>query len=881
MEWVRRLARRVRLVTHRAAAERAMDDEMRFHIESEIAERVRMGMPPDEARRSALADFGGVERYKEEGRDARGGRALEDVAQDLRFAARVLRRNPGFTAATVLTFALGIGAATAIYSVVYGVLLRPLPYADAGRLVVLWERDLAHGADRNVVSVPSFEAWRERSQSYSGMAALVPRPATIAGDGGAPPERVMGAEVSPGYFRLLGVAPALGRDLAESDAEASRAAGDVVVLSDGYWRRRFGGDPGALGRTMLVGGRAYTVVGVMPPGFDPPRFAWLNEQQLWFPFSATTANRSWGRFLLVVARLRPGVTLEQGRREMEAIAEQRAREDAGSRGWSATVVTLAEQITGDVRPSLLVLLGAVALLLLIAVTNVATLSLALMRRRGHELAVRRAIGASTRRLVAQLLTQSALLGAAGTAAGIVAAVWGVRLLLLLLPPEMPRASAIRVDAPVLGAATGAALLATLLFGTVTALGGGRRGASLALRERAPGHRHPTRLGGGSLVAAEVALCLVLSVLAGLMARSLVALRAVDLGVSAEQVVIARVAATGERYATPERQRAFYAALAERVRALPGAPTIGFASTRPFGGMGPATAVSDAARPTPAAEAPVADVRYVDAGFFAALQVPVLDGSVFDARERPDGPPRVVINQSMARALWPDQRAVGRRIALGVFGGITPEVIGVVADVHLVDARTRPRPTAFLSDRRFPSDTRDVVVRAGGDASALITSLRAAVAELDPAVPVHGVETLDARVHASLARDRFITLLLGAFAAAALLLAAVGIYGVFAGDVTRRRTEIGVRLALGARPAWVVLLILRRALALAAAGIAAGTAAALLAARLIASILFGVGAADPVSFVAVAALLAAVAAAAALLPAIGAARVSPMVAMREG
>ncbi|HKG95310.1 MAG TPA: ABC transporter permease [Gemmatimonadaceae bacterium] len=889
MEWIRRLARRARLLARRGRAERAMDDEMRYHLECEAAERVRQGMSPDDARRSALADFGGVERFKEEGRDARGVRPLEDLARDLHFALRVLRRNPGFTAATVLTLALGIGAATAIYSVVYGVLLRPLPYADAGRLVVLWERDVAHGAERNVVSVANFEAWRERSRSFEGMAGLVPKPAVIAGTARA--ERVMGAEVSPGYFQLLGVAPALGREFGESDAQGGGAA--VIVLSDGYWKRHFGGDPAALGRALTIDGRPHTVVGVMPPDFDPPRFAWLDEQQMWFPFAATERNRSWGRFLLVVARLKDGVTLDRARAEMRALAEERAREDAADRGWSATVVALAEQLTGDVRTSLLVLLGAVALLLTIAVANVATLSLTLMRRRGHELAVRRAIGASTRRIAAQLFTQSALLGAAGAAAGLVAAAWGVRLLLLVLPAEVPRAASIRVDGPVLAATTAAAVLATLVFGTVTALGsatrdgaggGGGGGASLALRERAAGRGASSRLGGsGGLVAAEVALGLVLSVLAGLMARSFVALRAVELGFSAERVVAARVSATGERYATPEQQRAFYAALLERIRALPGVRAAGVASTRPFGGMGPATAVGNSARPTPPAEAPVADVRYVDAGFFDALRIPLLAGSVFDARERPGGPPRVVISQSTARALWPNESPVGRRLAVvGMFGGIAPEVIGVVGDVHLADARTPPRPAAFLADARFPDGTRDLVVRVdGGAAESIVPSLRSAVAGIDPGVPLHQVTTMDALADASLARDRFTTLLLGAFAAAALLLAAVGIYGVFAGDVARRRTEIGIRLALGARRSGVVLLVLRRALTLAAVGVAIGAAAALLAARSVASLLFGVGAADPASFAAVGVLLLAVAAAASLVPALAAARVSPLEVMRDG
>ena len=389
-----------------------MDAEMRHHLECETAEYVRHGMAPDEARRRAVRDFGGVDAVKEAARDARGGRSLEDLVLDLRYSARLLRRNAGFTTVAVLTFALGIGAASAIFSVVYGILVRPLPYAHADRLVVLWERHVPRNRDQNVVSVENFEAWRDSAQAFDGMAALVPRPVTLV-EGGTP-ERSSGAEVSPGYFELLGVSPVHGREFASADARPGAAG--VVILSDGYWRRRFAGDPSAVGRVLSVSGQPHTIVGVMP-NVEPPRFGWLGEQQMWFPFVPTAENRAWGRFLLVVARLRPDVTLDRARAEMAAIAERRSREIPANEGWQATVTPLAQQITGDVRTPLVVLLCAVGLLLLMAVTNVATLTLSLTRRRAHELAMRRAIGATDGRLFRQLFTQSALLGALGGGVG--------------------------------------------------------------------------------------------------------------------------------------------------------------------------------------------------------------------------------------------------------------------------------------------------------------------------------------------------------------------------------------------------------------------------------------------------------------------------------
>src|SRR5512133_2755202 len=426
---VRRAARRLAAFVRVGSAERAMDAEMRYHIECETAERVRQGMTPTEARRTALRDFGGVERHKEDARDVRGLRPLDDSARDVAYAFRILGRNPGFTAAIVITFALGIGCTCAIFSLVNGILLRPLPYARPNELVAVWTRNVARGAEHNVVSMRDFEAWRSRARSFSALAALVPAPLTLDG---APVERISGAQVSASYFRLLGVHPALGRDFTDADETNGGAA--VTILSDALWRSRFGADPSIVGRAISMDGQSYTVIGVMPSDFEPPRFGWMTEHPLWLPLGATNGNRSWGRAFHVIARRRPGVSLEQARAEMIGIGDQLAKEIEGDKGWSTSVLPLTEQIIGAVRRPLIVVLAAVLLLLLLSVVSVANLMTTFTRRRGHELAVRRAIGATPFRLLRQQLALSGVLGLIGTIVGLAVAVLATRLLVALMPP---------------------------------------------------------------------------------------------------------------------------------------------------------------------------------------------------------------------------------------------------------------------------------------------------------------------------------------------------------------------------------------------------------------------------------------------------------------
>jgi predicted permease len=579
--------------------------------------------------------------------------------------------------------------------------------------------------------------------------------------------------------------------------------------------------------------------------------------------------------------LRDGVSVEQARADVRSVAAHLERELPADRGWSATLLPLAAEMTGDVRRSLVVLLGAVGLLLVMAVTNVGMLTLSAMQRRGHELAVRRAIGATDRRLFRQLLVQSLLLAAIGSALGLIVAPVGTTLLLSIMPPDVPRMSSIRVDAPVLAAATVVAMAATLVFGTVSAFRG-RKAASFSLASTTGGDLRSTgRTGGGTLIGVEIALSVALAVMALLMVRSIVGLRSVDLGFDSGGVVVARVALPAGSYATDESQRAFFDELIARTRGIPGVAAAGTINIRPLGGLGPATTLIDAANPPAAGQAgPVADVRSVDTAALEALGVRLIAGAFFDGTER-QGPARALVSRGLAQSFWPTGEAIGRRVRLDMYGTLTAEVIGVVDDVHLMDPRTPVRPIVYLPAARFPFAVRDVVIRTSSTIGSVVPPLRSILSELDPSLPIYAVATMPELVDTALATDRFTTLVLIAFAVAALALAAVGVFGVLAGDVTRRRREIGIRMALGAGRARVVFLLLRASLRRAAAGIGAGTALAILLARGMSSLLFGVEPTDPVSLLSVAGLVFLVAAAATMAPTLQAIRRSPLSVLREG
>jgi predicted permease len=870
---IARVMRRLRWLIRRNTVETSMDDEMRYHLECEIAEHVRNGMSADEARRTALRDFGGVESYKEAGRDARGFSLVDDVGRDVSYAARVLRHHPGFAIAVILTLALGIGCTAAIFSLVNAILLRPLPYSEPDRLAVLWERNDARKVAQNVVSVSTFETWRRRTRSFSAMHAIIPNPVTLDGE---PAEHIMGTAVTPGYFAMLGVHPQIGREF--TAGEESNGGAPVVLLSDALWRSRYGASRDILGRTISVDGQPFTIVGVMPPGFDPPRFGWVGAQPLWIPFGATEGNRSWGRVLQIVARLKPGVTLESASAELAALHATLATESGVGTGWSTNIVPLETQIVGEVKKPLTVLFAAVVLLLSMAVVNVGSLVTAFARGRERDLVVRRAMGATPARLIRQQLVQSFVLGVGGTVAGLMVAQLGTRTLVALIPASVPRLDDVHVSGAVIFFTAVVGLVATVGFGVAGALRAGDASASPTSMNIST-TRVTSRFGGGRIIAAEIAIGLVLTVLATLMVRSFANLRGVDLGFDARSVVAGRVSLTNARYPDDDRRRQFFAALIERVRATPGVTNASLVTSRPFACCAPSTAVRDPRGTISFDASPVIDVRYADDAYFATMRMPILAGRGFDRSEPRSGPIHAVISTGLARQFWGDANPVGRTVSIKLFGTMDAEVIGVVGDVHLADPRRPTRPTVYLSTERYPNSDRDVVLRGNGDPNALLAALRAAVASIDTHVPLANPTTLEASVADTLSEDRFTTFLLAGFAVLALTLAAIGVYGILAGDVQSRRKEIGIRLALGARPFAVTRLLLARTLRPAAIGAVVGVGVALVASRSMAALVFGVHTWDPVSFVIVTSTLLAVAALATWVPARRATRCSPMEAIR--
>jgi predicted permease len=872
MPSIRRFVRKMKQWALRHRVEAAMDAEMRDHLDREIAEHMTHGVPREEATRLARRDFGGVERYKEEARDVLGVRLLDDAGRDFQYAVRLLRRNPGFTIGVVLTFALGIGCTAAIFTLVDGILLRPLPYARPNELVALWERNVPRAVDRNVVSVSLFEVWRDHARSFTGIAAMTPAPRTLHG---APAERISAAQVSPSYFRILGVHPAFGRDFTNADEQDGGTS--VTILSDAFWRTHFGADSSIVGRVIVMDGESYRVVGVMPSDFEPPRFGWMTEQPLWIPFAPTAGNRSWGRFLHVIARLRPGVPIDRARADLAALSERQSREEKGDTAWSSSIVPLGEQITGDVRRPLLTLFAAVALLLLMSIVNVASLVTTFTRRRQHELVLRRAIGATPLRLVRQQLALSAALGIAATLIGLAVALAATRGLVALMPADVPRLAAARVDGAVVVFTIAVATVTTLVIGIASAsLGSVTRRTSLDLLSA----RVTTRLRGARLVSAEIAIGLVLSLLATLMIRSFVKLESVDLGFQPANVAVGRVSLPSAKYPTAAQWRPFFDGFRQRAGAIPGVTSVSIATTSPFACCAPATNVGDASRVADSrAPEPVADVRFVDGAYFPTLRIRLIEGGVFPPNEPSDGAPRAVVSQSLARALWGRADPVGRRVAISLWGTTTAEVIGVVADVHRGDARTPPRPAVYLSANRFSSNERDVIVRGAGDPNAIVAALREVLRSIDATVPLYRATTLQSTVSETLAEDRLVTTLLSAFALLALALSAVGVHGVLSADVIRRRKEIGIRIALGAGRQSVYSFVFGQAIPAAIRGLLIGLVAALLASRAMSALVFGIATWDLLSFGIVIGVLALVALAATWLPAFLASRVSPLEAIR--
>jgi len=802
---------------------------------------------------------------------------MDALFQDLRYAVRTLAKTPGFTLAAMLTLALGIGANTAIFTVVNSLLLTPLPYRQPDRLAILWESQSANPHGRNVVSPANYLDWKDRATSFADLAALTWSNITFTGDQS---ELVQGRAVTSNFFDLLGVAPERGRVFT---AEEARPGGPrVILLGDGLWRRRFGGDPAIVGRAVSIAGGSAIVVGVMPPTLRP--MPW-GEEEYWEPFRLSASDRTrGGRYAMVVGRLRSGITYERAQAELSGIAHALEQEYPGfNTGWTVNLVSLTDQVVGPARRTLLMLMGAVALVLLIACANVANLLLGRAVGRQREIAVRTALGASRWRVARQVLVGSVLLSLAGGAAGCLLALWGVGLLVAARPSDVPRLAEVGVDARVLAATIAVSLIVGLACGLPTALGDATRAIASVLRSagtRATAASASLRFRGG-LVVGQVSLALVLLAGAGLLVRSLRKVAAVDPGFDPANLLTVSLDLPAGTYPDPARQAAFYSRLLERVHGLPGVEGAGAVSLLPLTGQNSATGFSVVGRPAPApGQGPVADIRVADPDYFHAMRIPLRRGRTPTEADRPGSPPVVVVNETLARQTWPGEDPIGRRVKVNwIESSPEAEVIGVVGDVHSAGLDGDIRPTIYYPQAQRPSGSMWLVIRHAGDPATLTTAARAAVREIDRNLPVPDGLTMYARLVRSMSDRRYPMLLLSIFAGLAVLLSAVGLYGVLAYAVSQRTAEIGIRMALGAQVRDVVRLVVTQGLRVVALGIAIGLAGAVAATRVLRGLLYGVGATDPQTLLLVSLGLLGVAALAAYLPVRRATKVDPMVALR--
>ena len=800
---------------------------------------------------------------------------MENIIQDLRYGIRVLLKSPAFTAVAVIALALGIGANTAVFSVVNGVLLKPLPYKDAERLALILGANLTTGQIfGGSVSPPDFVDYRDRQQSFERLAASASWEASLTG--GAEPERVKSSRVTEGYFETLGVEPIYGRTFTREEEQSGRD--QVVVLGNGIWQQRFGGDPNILGQTITLNDRGYTVIGIMPAGFQYPR-----DVELWVPLAFGTPQTSVRRFhfLRPVGRLKAGVSLEQAQADFTSIARQLAEQYPDSnREYGAGLVSMSERIIGSMRQPLLILSGAVAFVLLIACANIASLLLARASARQKEIAVRAALGASRARIARQMLTESLLLSVFGGTLGLLVASWGIKALVALSSDNIPRVKEVGIDGRVLGFTLGVSIVTGIIFGLIPAIQASRTDLNETLKEG--GRSAATAMGQWirrALVVFEVAIALTVLIGAGLMIKSFMKLSEVDPGFKPANVLTMQVALAVQKYPEPSQRTAFFKQLVHRVEGLPGVEAVGTISQLPMSGQQEDTRFTIEGKPSGPDERSYANSRVASPDYFRALGIPLLKGRYFTDADSLGAPQVVIISDSFARQFFPEEDPIGKHIAIDIGEPWKGEIVGVVGDIRHNGLAADSWREMYVNQYQAPTAGMNLVVRAANDPTRLTAAIKSEAHQLDKDVPVYNVQTMDKLVSESVAQPRFRTLLLAVFAAIAMTLAAVGIYGVMSYYVTQRTHEIGIRMALGASSMDVMRMVVGQGMALAAAGVGMGLVGAFLLSKLMTSLLYQISASDPATFAIISATLAAVAFLASYVPARRATKVDPLVALR--
>jgi putative ABC transport system permease protein len=886
MNWLSELARRLGMLVHRREFDADLEEEMRLHLELRRQEQLQSGMTAEDAKANARRRFGNATYLKEESHIAWGWDWLDHLVQDVRYGLRMLTKSPGFSAIVIAILAIGIGANAAIFSIVYPILLKQLPFPHPGQLIFLSEAKPQDGILSAGASYDNFIEIRAQNHVFSELAGVTTHELTLTGRG--EPAAVDTGGVTPELLALLDTKPIVGRTFVLGDGK--QGAPPVVILSESVWRDRFAADPNVIGSSVSLDHRPYTVIGVIPA--DPSVIFSPRRIQFWIPVAQDPLFGTWIprqglRFLGVVGRLKPGVSIGHAQVEMDTIAARLAKKfPAENYGWIIRLTPLQRVIVGDVRTALFVLLGAVGLVLLIACSNISNLLLARATSRGKEIGLRIALGAGRARVVRQLLTESAVLGLLGGAAGVLLAYWGVHALKSFLPENLPQIHAIRVDASVLFFALALALLASFLFGLAPAFFAVRSNVQATLKEGAAhSNEHGARrFARDFLAVAEVALAMVLLVAAGVLLRSFAALTSVNPGFRVTHVVKADIQLPQFQYSKPEQWTAFSDELLRRLQSQPGMRDCAIAAPLPLNKQGPANLpfeiMDHAALPKGTPEN--ADFVSVTPAYFHVMGIALLRGRAFNEQDVSSAPRVTIISEAFAHRFFANEDPVGKQLVFSFPPnlGVPRQIVGIVRDVRDVSIDQVPGPMMYVPFNQSPFWGGEVVVRSELNLGSVAATIRHEVHEVDRDLPVTDVVSMSDLIDASVAQPRFRTWALGSFAVMALVLAAAGIFGVISYSVSRRTHEIGIRITLGASPANVMRLILTESARLVLIGLAVGVSVALVLGRFLSNLLFGIHAADPTTFTAVAFLLFTVATLAAYVPARRAMRVDPMVALRH-